>query len=101
MGGALTVEVLLVTEDTLLAEEDIVDRTAILAKVFSRFAFRMAIGSTIGLSIAWNLYTNFLKEMLLFYKTGFFFTIERLKEDFLEWKVNKLSQDSFWFIYIL
>lgn len=79
MGGALTGEVLLVTEDTLLAEEDTADRTAILAKVFSRFAFRMAMGSTIGLSIAWNLYANFLKEMLYYFIKHVFFYHRAIK----------------------
>lgn len=43
---------LLVLEAIILAEEDVADRTEMLTNVFSLFAFRMAMGSIIGLSIA-------------------------------------------------
>jgi hypothetical protein len=55
LGGALvTVVVELLTElgDELLVEEVELAFTEMLVNVFSRFALRMAMGSTIGLSIA-------------------------------------------------
>lgn len=51
-GGDLAGDAKLLVLEAIILAEDVADRTEMLTNVFSLFAFRMAMGSIIGLSIA-------------------------------------------------